>query len=85
MGQHKIWLTVQEKYLDDVTSIDAVQLIKEVHKVELCNGVARTIVSADVGVSNTKYKDDGKAAIAADTGFATGARADTHPTFTVRV
>jgi serine protease AprX len=85
MGQHKVRLTVEERYMDDLAAIDAVRVIQEVPKRKLYNNVARPILNADVLVSGTAYEGDGEVITVADTGFDTGSTTIPHPAFTGRV
>ncbi|MFL6628006.1 MAG: S8 family serine peptidase [Vitreoscilla sp.] len=85
MGRTKVRLTVQEKYLDDLAAIDAVQVIQEVPQVKLRNNVARPILNANVVVTGKTYQGDGQVVAVADTGFDTGSTASPHPAFAGRV
>jgi hypothetical protein len=85
IGRRKVRLTVQERYIDDLASIDAVRVIQEVPQVELRNNVARTILNASVVVSGTAYQGDGQMVAVADTGFDRGSTGSPHPAFTGRV
>ena len=85
MGRHKVRLTVQERYLDDLAALDAVRVVQEVPKVKLRNNVARPILNAQVVVSGTTYEGAGEVIAVADTGFDTGSTASPHPAFTGRV
>jgi serine protease AprX len=85
MGRHKVRLTVQEQYLDDLAALDAVRVVQEVPKVKLRNNVARPILNAQVVVSGTTYEGAGEAIAVADTGFDAGSPASPHPAFTGRV
>lgn len=84
-GRHKIRLTVQERYLDDLAAIDAVRVIQEVPDRKLRNNVARQILDADVVVNATTYEGAGEVIAVGDTGFDTGSTTSTHPAFTGRV
>jgi hypothetical protein len=85
VGQHKVRVVVQEKYLDDLANIDAVRAIQEVPAVKLRNNVARPILNATVQVNGTTYQGDGQIVAVADTGFDEGSHTSPHPAFTGRV
>jgi hypothetical protein len=85
MGRHKVRLTVEERFMDDLAAVDAVRVIQEVPAVQLCNNVARTILNAHVVVAGTTYEGNGQVIAVADTGFDTGSTTSTHPAFTGRV
>ena len=85
MGRHKVRLTVQERYLDDLAAIDAVRVMQEVPNVKLRNNVARLILNASVVVNGTTYDGAGEVIAVADTGFDTGSTANPHPAFTGRL
>ena len=78
-GRRKFRLTVEERFLDDLASIDAVRVIQEVPKVKLRNNVARPILNAEVLVSGTTYEGAGEVIAVADTGFDTGSTAISTP------
>ena len=85
MGRHKTRIMVQERYLDDVAAIDAVQRIEEVPTVQLRNNVAGPIIHDHVVVSGITYEGDGQIIAQADTGFDKGSTTNVHPAFTGRV
>src|SRR5215472_5561109 len=85
MGRHKVRLTVEERYLDDLAAIDAVRVIQEVPEVGLHNNVAGPILQAHVVVNGTTYEGAGEVIAVADTGFDAGSTVNTHPAFTGRV
>lgn len=85
MGRHKVQLTVQERYLDDLAAIDAVRVIQEVPQVQLHNNVAGPILNAHVVVNGTTYEGAGEVIAVADTGFDAGSTVSPHPAFTGRV
>ena len=83
--RRKVRLTIQERYLQDVAAIDAVQAIEKVHPAQLYNNVARVIMNADVLVKGTKYQGESQVVTVADTGLDIGKIAGIHPAFTGRV
>jgi hypothetical protein len=85
MDRHKVRLTVQERYMDDLAAIDGVRVIQEVPKVKLRNNVAGPILNAHVAVKGTTYEGAGEVVAIADTGFDTGSTTSPHPAFTGRV
>ena len=85
MDSHKVRLHVEERYMNDLAEIDAVDVIEEVHRLKLRNNKARIIMNADVLVHSTSYKGAGQVVAVADTGFDIGKTDDTHPAFTGRV
>jgi hypothetical protein len=85
IGRRKVRLTVEERFLDDLASIDEVRLIQEVQPVSLRNNVARVVVNAHVNVAGTVYQGDGEVVAIADTGFDLGDTVNVHPAFTGRV
>jgi serine protease AprX len=84
-GRHKVRLTMEERYLENVAAIDAVRVIQEVPQVQLRNNVARPILNANVVVSGTTYQGAGQVVAVADTGFDAGSTTSLHPAFTGRV
>jgi serine protease AprX len=85
MGRHKVRLTVQEKYLENLAAIDEVRQIEEVPAVKLRNNVARPILNAHVVLNGTVFEGAGQVLAVADTGFDRGMSAGAHPAFTGRV
>jgi hypothetical protein len=85
MGRHKVRLTTQERYLDDLAAIDDVRHIEEVPPRGLFNNVARPILNAHVVVNTTVYEGQGEIIAVADTGFDKGSTTNVHPAFTGRV
>lgn len=85
IGRHKVRLTVQEQYLDDIAAIDAVRVIQEVPQMKLRNNVARGILGATVVLNGTTFGGDGQVVAVADTGFDRGSTTAAHPAFTGRV
>ena len=85
MGQHKVRLTVEERFMDDLAAIDAVRVIQEVPTRKLRNNVARTIMNAHVVVTGTTFEGDGQVIAVADTGFDKGSTSSPHPAFAGRV
>jgi len=85
MGRHKVRLTVEEQYLDDLAALDVVRVIQEVLPAKLHNNVAGAILNAQVVVNGTTYEGAGQVIAVADTGFDVGKTDDTHPAFTGRV
>ena len=85
IGRHKLRFVVQERYLDDIASVDEVRQIEEVPKTGLGNNVAGPIIVATVVVNGTPYQGDDQVIAVADTGFDKGSTSDVHPAFTGRV
>src|SRR6266566_1095931 len=85
MGRHKVRLTVEERYMDDLAAIDAVRVIQEIPQAELHNNVAGPILNAQVMVNGTTYEGAGEVIAVADTGFDAGSTVNPHPAFTGRV
>jgi subtilisin family serine protease len=85
MDRHKVRLTVQERYLDDLAAIDEVRHIEPVPTMKLFNNVARPILNANVVVSGTTYQGAGEVVCVNDTGFDKGSTSSVHPAFTGRV
>lgn len=85
MGRHKVRLTVEEQYLDDLTALDVVRVVQAVLPAKLHNNVAGPILKAQVMVNGTTYEGAGQVIAVADTGFDVGKTDDTHPAFTGRV
>ncbi|KAK0727777.1 peptidase S8 and S53 [Lasiosphaeria miniovina] len=85
LGRNKVRLTVEERWLDLLASIDAVRAIQKVRPPQLHNNVARSIMNASVTVSGIAYQGEGEVVAVADTGFDKGDVSATHPAFTGRV
>lgn len=85
MDRHKVRLSVQERYLPDLASIDEVRQIEEVPRVKLFNSVARGILNAQVVINGTPFQGDGQTVVVNDTGFDKGSTTNVHPAFTGRV
>jgi hypothetical protein len=85
MSRHKVRLHVQERYLNDVASLDEVRHVEEVPDRKLFNNVARPIMNANVVVNGTKFEGSGELVAVADTGFDLGSTTNVHPAFTGRV
>lgn len=78
---HKVRLTPQGKYLNDLASIDAVRCIEDVGEISLRNDHARSIIKVDVqpkpGATPRNYQGQGQIIAIADTGLDSK-----HPAFT---
>lgn len=85
VGRHKIRVSVDERYLNDIAGIDEVRHIEEVPTVGLFNNIARGIINAHVVVNNTTFEGDGQLVCVNDTGFDVGSTTNVHPAFTGRV
>lgn len=85
MSRRKARLQIQERYLNDLASIDEVRHIEEVPPVKLFNNVARSILNAPVTVGGTTFEGDGEIVVVNDTGFDQGSTVDVHPAFAGRV
>ena len=85
VGRDKMRLTVQERYLNDVASLDQVRTIEEVPKRKLFNNVAGPILHSHVVVNGTTYEGQGQVIAVGDTGFDKGSTTAVHPAFTGRV
>src|SRR6476660_782014 len=85
VNRRKIWLNVQERFLNDVAAIDEVRHIEEVRGVKLYNNVARDIIAANVAINGTPFQGAGQIVVVNDTGFDNGSTTNTHPAFTGRV
>jgi len=85
MSAHKVRLTIQTKYLPDLSAIDEVRHIEEVSPLKLHNDVARKILHVELPNPDTQFEGLGQFVAVADTGFDKGSTTDTHPAFTGRV
>ncbi|KAK1757133.1 peptidase S8/S53 domain-containing protein [Echria macrotheca] len=85
ISRNKVRLTVEDRCLDPLASIDAIRVIQKVYPLQLHNNVARSILNADVMVNGTPYRGEGEIVAVADTGFDNGSTSATHPAFTGRV
>lgn len=85
VGRHKVRANVQERYLDDLASIDEVRQIEPVPERKLFNNIARNIIHAHVLVNGTTYEGDGEIVVVNDTGFDQGSTTNVHPAFAGRV
>jgi hypothetical protein len=89
-GQHKLRQMIQEQYLANLASIDEVQAIEKVHKLESQSHIARVILRADAGDNpvaqpNHAYDGEGEVVTVADTGFDTGHIRNIHHAFLDRI
>jgi len=85
ISRNKVRLTVEDRGLDSLASIDAVRAIQKVYPLQLHNNVARCIMNAAVTVSGIDYQGEGEVVAVADTGFDKGSISASHPAFTGRV
>lgn len=72
---HKIRMSVEYRYLNDLAVLDAVKSIHEVHPVRLLNNVARNILRAHEAINpinGTQYEGEGQVVCVSDTGFDKG-------------
>jgi subtilisin family serine protease len=86
-GAGKVRLTLKRRRLADVTALDIVRSIDEVHAQRLANDVARTILGLQNKPADINHTYDGANEIVAvaDTGFDKGSTTQTHPAFEGRV
>jgi hypothetical protein len=85
IGNSKIRIEVQKRYMQAIAAIDAVHHIEEVMPYKLHNDIARGILKAGIINSGTVFEGDGQIVAVADTGFDLGSTTDVHPAFTGRV
>jgi subtilisin family serine protease len=83
----KVRLTLKRRRLADVTALDIVRSIDEVHAQRLANDVARTILGLPDKPADATHAYDGANEIVAvaDTGFDKGSTTQPHPAFEGRV
>ncbi|KAI1963903.1 hypothetical protein LOZ58_001763 [Ophidiomyces ophidiicola] len=85
IGNHKVRLSVQEQYLEELAALDQVRLIQKVHPARLFNTVAVDIIKGEVNLNGTAYEGEGQVVAVGDTGFDNGNTQDVHHAFTGRV
>lgn len=85
IGAHKVRLSVQEQYLEELAALDNVRLIQKVHQARLFNNVAVRVMNAEVDINGTAYEGEGQVVAVGDTGFDKGSTEDVHDAFTGRV
>lgn len=85
VNRGKVRLIVQPQYLEDIAALDMVRHIEEYHPPKLTNGVALTIMRADVVHTTEQFEGDGQIIAVCDTGFDRGSTSDVHPAFAGRV
>lgn len=85
VGEGKIRINVQSKYLPAIARIDEVRHIEEVFPIRLHNNVARKIMSAGMNIGGRKFEGEDQIVVVADTGFDMGSVTDVHPAFSGRV
>ncbi len=85
MSANKVRMRVQDRYLDDIASIDEVRYLAPAPVYRLYNNVARPILNADVLINGTAYQGAGQLVVVNDTGFDKGSTTNTHAAFTGRV
>ena len=86
LGDHKARVTVQSRYLPDLSAIDEVRHIEEVFPHKLHNDIARKILNLDApNPDSVAFEGEGQVVTVADTGFDKGSLTDVHPAFAGRV
>jgi hypothetical protein len=85
VGRDKMRIMVQERFLNDVATLDQVRAIEEVPERRLFNNVAGPILHSHVVVNGTTYEGKGQVIAVGDTGFDKGSTTAVHPAFTGRV
>ena len=86
LSRNKTRLSVQAKYLQELSAIDEVRHIEEVFPYKLHNNVARTILRLEPNPAGApRFEGEGQIVAVADTGFDRGSTANVHPAFQGRV
>lgn len=85
MGNAKVRIKVQERYLPAVASLDEVHHVEPVLPYELHNDKARQVLRAGILNAGSVFEGEGEIVAVADTGFDLGSTTDVHPAFTGRV
>ncbi|MER7463802.1 S8 family serine peptidase [Streptomyces sp. NPDC097981] len=81
----KVRMTVEERNLPALASIDEVQQVEEVPEMGLHNTLSGTLMHARVALNGTTFRGEGQIVAVADTGFDLGSTTNVHPAFTGRV
>jgi subtilisin family serine protease len=86
-GSHKVRLSVERRYLRDLSQLDEVRHIEKVTPMKLHNNVARGILNVGLPLPGlgVALEGAGQVVAIADTGFDKGSTTMVHPAFTGRV